>query len=346
MKTIYLIILTTVIFIFNVNAQCSSHPAYGDSTMGTTIQYDTAGVLSGSAGTSIIWDYSSLTVDTTGFLSHHYFDPSTTPGSSNFPGANLADLTPVGVYSYFKYSPDSITYLGNWVESVNCEIGWDPQRQTVCPFSFGQSFSDLFSRYRCGAGAYCHTYTNRTTTCDGEGTLILPSGTFNNVARLKIVETVIDSSFLSGGMFLSTTTAIDSVYTWIDVNTNQGVFMWMYINNLTYSYVYKYIVSFDYSHIPDYTTDALPILAEHQSPVDVFPNPFNNSTTIMINDKNLKSHPLEFFMYDFLGCEVKHHKLSAGISEFVVEKGNLGEGIYFVKIYNGKEIFTEKIVIQ
>ena len=346
MRKFYFTMLTVIVFVFNGYAQCDTYPAYGDSTMGITIQYDTAGVTSGSAGTGIVWDYSDLTVDTTGLLSHHYYDPSTTPGAENFPNANLADLTPVGVYSYFQYSPDSIIYLGDWVASVNCEIGWDPQRQTICPFSFGENFSDIYSRYRCGANAYCHTYTYRTTTSDGNGSLILPSATFPDVSRLKIQETIIDSTFLSNGTFVSTTTAIDTTYTWIDLNTNQGAFMWMYMKNVTYNYASKYIVSFNYSHIPDIVTAIRPGLADQQPAISVSPNPFSNSTTIKINDKNLKKQNFGFIMYDLLGCEVRYQQLTAGTGEYVIEKGNIPEGMYFVKIYDRDNIYTEKILIQ
>lgn len=335
--------------IFNASAQyitnnCNTIPAYGDSLTGTTIQYDTTGVTPGVAGANITWNYATLTVDTTSVLSHYYFDPATTPGASNFPSANLADLTPVGVYSYYQYSPDSVIYLGNYVASVNCEIAWDPQKSLICPFAYGNSFSDNFTRYRCGSGAYSHTYSTRQTTYDGYGTLILPSTTFNNVVRIKIEDTTIDSTFLSNNSFLSTTTTIGTTYMWVDVNTSQAVFMCLYYNIITYNYSYKLIAAPTYSHIPDVVTSVQPAFAEEQSVVSIYPNPCNTSTTIEIND-NFRNKNYDFILYDVLGREIKNYKIINHKSK--IERGDLPGGMYFYKV-NGKDetIGTGKLLIE
>jgi len=341
MKKIYFTILLAGAFIFNVKAQyvfngCNTHYAYGDSLIGTTTLYDTTGIIPGSAGTNITWNFADLTVDTIELLSHYYYDPATTPGSSSFPGAGLADLTPAGQYTYSSYSPDSTTALGVWGVPLNCatELLSDPQKLT-CPFSFGNSITDNYSGCsNCGANTIHGT---RIYTYDGYGTLILPMATYTDVTRSKIV----DSS--STG----TASSVNTFYIWSDVNSGQPVFMWISMKSITYDFVFKFVQSFSYSHIPTIVTNVQSELANQQSGIIVYPNPFNVSTTIKINNENLKNQTFEFIMYNLLGCEIKHYQLTAGEKEFVIERNNLTEGMYFYKVVGKKEIIgTGKLIVN
>ena len=79
----------------------------------------------------------------------------------------------------------------------------------------------------------------------------------------------------------------------------------------------------------------------------IYPNPFNNFTTIKIKYEELKNQTLEFVMYDLLGREIKHQQFAIGKHEFVVEKGNLQTGMYFYKIKsNEKSIATGNLIIE
>src|SRR5437763_1226235 len=112
MRKYYFTFLCMITFLLKVEAQyifngCGGLPAYGDSLTGVTSQYDSTGILPGSAGANTTWDYTNLTLTNTKQILHAYKDPSKTTdtsssGNSLFPSANLTDLTPDGFYSYYK----------------------------------------------------------------------------------------------------------------------------------------------------------------------------------------------------------------------------------------------------
>ncbi len=61
----------------------------------------------------------------------------------------------------------------------------------------------------------------------------------------------------------------------------------------------------------------------------VYPNPFNNKTTINVSD-NLVIAGLDFILNDVLGREIREIKITSPKTE--LEKGNLKSGIYFYQL--------------
>ena len=83
--------------------------------------------------------------------------------------------------------------------------------------------------------------------------------------------------------------------------------------------------------------------------INISPNPFSTSTTIVVSDKGQgTSEKLNFVMYDLLGREVKHLSFTNSlIHSFTLDRGNLEEGMYFYKINDEKEMIgTGKIIID
>ena len=344
MKKYYFAFLILITFSLSIKAQsCNQHPAYGDSLIGISTSYDTTGFNTGPTGSGVTWNYASLVVDTTGIISHHYFDPATTPGTSSFPGANLADLTPVGQYTYTMYAADSITSLGIWSVPLGCttQLFYDPQ-SLHCPFTFGSSFTDSYRDYGCGAGAYTHSKGTKINTFDGTGTLILPTITYNNVNRIKITDTAVDSSFTSNGTFSGTVSTITKIYLWMDVNTNQSVFGMIDYYSITYNFKYRSIGWSNYSHIPGMITTDIKSAVEDKSKITIYPNPFNSSTLIQLNS-TIKNGELTIF--NAFGQKVRTINNISG-DQIKIERDNLSKGVYFARLtQEGKIITTNKLII-
>jgi len=76
--------------------------------------------------------------------------------------------------------------------------------------------------------------------------------------------------------------------------------------------------------------------------ISIYPNPFDESTTLMFN--NPEGHPYSLYIMDITGkvCRVADNITT---SEYVLEKGDLREGFYFVEL-RGPEIYRGKIVIE
>jgi uncharacterized protein (TIGR02145 family) len=76
--------------------------------------------------------------------------------------------------------------------------------------------------------------------------------------------------------------------------------------------------------------------------LSIFPNPFNESTTLNFN--NPEGYNYKLYLKDLSG---KVYRIVDGIttSEFVLEKGDLMEGFYFVEL-RGPDIYRGKIIIE
>jgi uncharacterized protein (TIGR02145 family) len=76
--------------------------------------------------------------------------------------------------------------------------------------------------------------------------------------------------------------------------------------------------------------------------INIFPNPFNESTTLNFN--NPEGYNYKLYLKDLSGkvCRIMDNITT---SEIVLEKGDLGQGFYFIEL-RGSEIFRGKIVIE
>ena len=76
--------------------------------------------------------------------------------------------------------------------------------------------------------------------------------------------------------------------------------------------------------------------------VNIFPNPFNSSTTIQFNS-TINNGELNFYNID--GQKIKTINNISG-DQIKIEKGNLSFGIYFYELKQGREnISTGKFII-
>lgn len=76
--------------------------------------------------------------------------------------------------------------------------------------------------------------------------------------------------------------------------------------------------------------------------IKIYPNPFDETATIQITNGKTANYELKIF--DVFGREV-YNKIIRN-SPFVIHRGNLISGIYFLKLQTAEKIYTEKIIIQ
>ena len=78
------------------------------------------------------------------------------------------------------------------------------------------------------------------------------------------------------------------------------------------------------------------------SQITISPNPFTSSTTISFNEEQ-KNTTIKIM--DVMSREIKTIHFSG--KEYVIEKGEMSKGIYFVRITDGnKNVMNRKIVLQ
>lgn len=77
----------------------------------------------------------------------------------------------------------------------------------------------------------------------------------------------------------------------------------------------------------------------------VYPNPFSKSTTLEL-DGNLKQDNLELYLYNIIGEEQKIcYATSKQSQSILIQRNNLAEGIYILKIKYNNLIYSKKLLI-
>lgn len=188
-----------------------------------------AGIVVGSGGTNMAWDFTSLTPglsDTIEFL-----DPASTPYGGDFPSSNLcifqADLNG---YAYLNSTSSELEIIGFAGDPANLGQTFvlpqlDPLKVATFPFTYQDSFQDTsivegtfeFNAFPPADSARLRSTAYRTLTADAWGTLEFPGATYN-VLRVKEVATTNDQIFVHvpfiGWNQFSDTTYTDSTFTY------------------------------------------------------------------------------------------------------------------------------------
>jgi hypothetical protein len=132
-------------------------------------------------GANAVWDFSALDHWTSNNPDLHLtvVDPSTTPYASSFPSSNYAWMeAPNTAYRYFNLSGSSLQRVGSYTGAQN--VYSDPQVEMVYPLQLGTTHTDTWDNTFSTTGG---TYSLR---CVGTGTLILPSGTWQDALMVRV----------------------------------------------------------------------------------------------------------------------------------------------------------------
>lgn len=129
-------------------------------------------------GANVTWDFSSATL-LLNAGSTSFMDPEATFYGANYPTSNLAQsiTTPGGTsYGYFTLNSEQMDMLAEDVGGTDEQIYSDPKTPLVFPFAYEDAFVDN----------YTTDGTNYATTRAyvGYGTVILPTGTYPDVAKV------------------------------------------------------------------------------------------------------------------------------------------------------------------
>lgn len=131
-----------------------------------------------TGGQDRTWQHGSL-LPTGAVLDVAVLVPGASPYTSSFPTANYCLYeSVVARYSYFMNTPDSMSRIGFWRSGIGTYS--DPQTELVYPVTFGDTNTDTWANNTVSFPG-THEYT-----VIGTGSLVLPSGTWNDVLLLRI----------------------------------------------------------------------------------------------------------------------------------------------------------------
>lgn len=168
-----------------VLTQAANAPTAGTSY---TMHYG-AYVAPGAAGANQHWDLSALVSDSTNLI--QLVQPSSTPNGTSFPGATVSE-TGATATMYFRTAPDGMYFVGSDADLVI--VNSDQAKYLPFPCTYQTAWSDDFASTFEAEDFQVFRSGTLTGMVDGYGSVILPSGTENNVLRIRWHEETIDST--------------------------------------------------------------------------------------------------------------------------------------------------------
>lgn len=304
-----------------------------DYFIGTTLKIvncPTTGVSAGSGGAGQTWDFSGLaTADT---LTVKMLLPASTASGSSFPAANLVEKWSDGKYVYTVKTAASSSLAG-FVDTISpITIHYpDPMLFAQRPITYGNTATDTFTDYFT-SGSYNFSGGGISTLeADGYGSLVLPSGTYSNVLRIKISQVQNDTIF----PFMTVSTTYTSTYEWFD-----GIHASPLLKiDSTHSDTYT---SKSVNYLLSETTTGLPDPGPTVLHCTVSPNPMCTSAELTVNE-NLEDASL--FVYASDGSLVRQMQHLYGQTILLLRDG-LPDGMYVVKLNQlSSPVLTTKLVI-
>lgn len=274
--------------------------------------------LTTNLGNGVTWNASGLTRETgTPQINMIYESPSKTPHGSLYPKSNYSRydpaLTSVLSYGYFNFSSDSIVKVGDYSPSTEHEIYTNPDKLMIFPFAFGQSFTDSYAKTNYSNATNISSYQTgtRTTNFAGFGTLVLPQGSFSNVALIAELRT-------------NSLGPNSPTFTWYDISNGKQLLMY-HENNGSVTIAYNIDAPTSIDKI-DYSNNN----------IELYPNPATSTLNITCNLSIEKAE-----IYNLAGMLQSTNMINKSI-----DISALGAGIYFVKVYSENGTSTQKFVKQ
>jgi hypothetical protein len=303
----------------------NSAPQPGDSF--TRYNADTTGVIPGNAGAGIIWNFSNLVAQNTNFT-FNYVVPSATPYGSLFPDATVSYSNDPS-YGYYKVTSSEYEIIG-MSSSLNSWLYSNPEIMFSYPFSYGNNLVDSLFATSFYLGINHYRIGTRTTVADGYGTLVLPSGTYTNLLRVKVIQNYSDSSSTNVIHVYGVT------YSWYDgVNKNPALTISTLSNttggNTTSSK--SVTISSVVNGVADNNTRIEAIV--------LYPNPSNNKVSITLPDTWATIDNI-ISVHNTGGLLISQQHVRNKSIELDIS--TLPGGMYIINITNYKDTMVSKLI--
>ena len=293
-------------------------------TIVTTTDFD-----HGAEGENITWDFSGIS--TSGTTSEYtYITAEATGQAATFPGANAATDFGDGNYTFFKISPSEFTVYGVYAPPITISYS-DPEELMVFPLNYGTTNEDdLYSEFFSGIDMI--RSGSNEILADGYGTLILPSGTYTNVLRVKMQE---DYSDVGVGLPVTIEYNFETYY-WLKEGIKGPLFQYNYQEVIagvpTVNESYTINNNLEVVAISDETNDIN---------LKLFPNPVSDILNISAGSTAILNSAE---IFDITGKSVIFKSLSGQTSSIAVN--DLEPGLYIVKIATTEGVYTRTVTLQ
>ncbi len=290
----------------------------------------------GAAGANITWNLSTLPISST-LTSVNIVAPNTTTYSSSFPTATAAAGSGTS-WQYYRVSGNTYSLLGTG-NSTQIQSYQQSHDLFTYPFTYNTTTTDntILCNYTVSGFNYQRTGTSQTKG-DAYGTLILPSGTFSNLLRVKVTYTYKDS--MIGFNFTGYTSLVR--YSWFNATSKTPVFQIDYIT-LTVS------GNSNTTKIVSVGSFAVGVndLSVAGFSADVYPNPANGRVNVSYEVRN--STELKVQLLGPLGQAVREYPVSVfapGSYSDELDISGIAPGVYYLRMNGTEGSVLKKLVIQ
>jgi hypothetical protein len=269
---------------------------------------DASAVNAGASGAGVTWNFSAL--GSSGGTSTTTVAHAT---SSVFITSNLMITLPGGLIEYVDENSTDSYINGTYDPATNITTNYNNYDESKRPVTYNTNYVDSYrviitSPSTVGTG-------HITETGDAYGTLMLPTGTFTNVLRIKKIQTETDSMGGSESAFSHIVT-----YLWFDTLHNAPLFRLDSVNTITGS-----------SNTAMYL--ALPLNASNVNNDHIAYSGYFDNSGLQINGSFEYGSVYDVVLYNIIGTKVFSEEFPAsGTSRHFDVGGNLREGIYIVSI--------------
>jgi hypothetical protein len=284
----------------------------------------------GNAGASQTWDFSALTPDNNEVI--YYMNCSVTPYCSSLTGGTIAGKTGDN-YLFYNTDNSKSQVVGFYAGNVLLHFS-DPEDHLRFPFTYNDNFKDSFKVDFSASGVAFKRLGEVETKADGYGTLILPTGTFNNTLRISRKELYTD--------YVSGATAFvyeGQSYIWYSADHREALLSLVVINAngslLTQSYQY---------------TNQYPLsvgnLNENRIDLSLYPNPAREALNVSFTLDN--NTDMSVNLLDITGREVlpgETRSYAKGKNQLTLSTGNLPSGMYLLQLRSGQSTIHKKVQI-
>lgn len=340
-------ILTNSNFVFNYPDSVSYFVADSNTVIDNTI------------GANVIFKYDTL--KGYGVLQKGYYvDPATTPGTSSFPSANLAEKSDASAqnYVYTLNSIDSVTNLGFVADVVGfglttAKYNIDPEVTMKFPFTYNNAYTDNYAgSFSANVAIVGLVTTNAagsvTIEADAWGRLDLPyTLSIDSVIRVKRVESMVtDAIVMTPLPTIPPITVNLTVISYYKPSISNAPLLSFVDGSYTQN---GSIIQSSRTRVSKFPIGFVSVEeANVFSSVELYPNPAKNSATLMIETE--KPAHLSIELLNTLGqnvMQITNTKTNVGKNKFSIDTSKIPSGIYFVTInIDGKMTSSRKLVVE
>jgi len=313
-------------------------PSIGDIT---EIQFvSPAGLSPDPSGPGVSWDFSTLGNLASGAIMA--IDPAGAPSANLFPDANIVLMMNDSTFTYALLNASGFHYLGAKLTYSGIPITMvysDSRKFMEYPFGYNDAFTDTYKGISSVMTTEVRASGETVVLADAYGSLVLPTGTFNDVLRIATVDVEIDSIFVKN-FFISATITNRTHYHWYAPGSKSPLFNMEIISTSGITDTVCY-----------YTTAGSGTSEPGEGSLSdllLYPNPASEELQVeFVTDG---STTVRISLINQIGQEMLGRTIDAGVPGTIretIDVSGLPAGLYFASLHCdcGKQL-TRKLVIR